>query len=95
MSNNKHTIKLDYEHSLIDVKKIDPSPFQVRKYFAEDVGIASRATDPIPLNASAASLRTLGSSAFIASISAAQKVSRSVPRLLQRTSEWVYSNLYA
>ncbi len=36
MSNKKHTVKLDYEHSLIDVKKIDPSPFQVRKFFDVD-----------------------------------------------------------
>ena len=36
MSKKKRNIKLDYEHTLIDVKKIDPSPFQVRKYFDED-----------------------------------------------------------
>jgi len=35
MSNKKHTVKLDYEHGLIDVKKIVPFPFQVRKYFDE------------------------------------------------------------
>ena len=32
----KHNIKLDYKHNVIDVKKIDPCPFQVRKYFDED-----------------------------------------------------------
>ena len=36
MTKKQHNIKLDYKHSLIDVKKIDPSPFQVRKYFDED-----------------------------------------------------------
>ncbi|GAH66686.1 unnamed protein product, partial [marine sediment metagenome] len=36
MSKKKHHINLDYKHSLIDVKKIDPSPFQVRKYFDQD-----------------------------------------------------------
>ena len=35
MSKKQYKIKLDYKHSLIDVKKIDPSPFQVRKFFAE------------------------------------------------------------
>ncbi|RLC29032.1 hypothetical protein DRH13_06300, partial [Candidatus Woesebacteria bacterium] len=32
----QHNIKLDYKHSLIDIKNIDPSPFQVRKYFDVD-----------------------------------------------------------
>ena len=36
MTKKQHNIKLDYKHRLIDVKKIDPSPFQVRKYFDED-----------------------------------------------------------
>jgi len=36
MSKRKYNIKLDYEHSLIDVQKIVPSPFQVRQYFDED-----------------------------------------------------------
>ncbi len=36
MPKKQPNIKLDYKHSLIDVKKIDPSPFQVRKYFDED-----------------------------------------------------------
>jgi len=36
MTKKQHNIKLDYKHSPIDVKKIDPSPFQVRKYFDED-----------------------------------------------------------
>ncbi len=27
MTKKQHNIKLDYKHSLIDVKKIDPSPF--------------------------------------------------------------------
>ena len=37
MSKKKqHNIKLAYKHSPIDVKKIDPSPFQVRKFFDED-----------------------------------------------------------
>jgi len=36
MTKKQHNIKLDSKHSVIDVKKIDPSPFQVRKYFDED-----------------------------------------------------------
>ncbi len=36
MSKKQHNIKLGYKHGLIDVNKIDPSPFQVRKYFDED-----------------------------------------------------------
>ncbi len=36
MPKKQHHINLDYEHSLIDVKKIVPSPFQVRKYFDQD-----------------------------------------------------------
>ncbi len=36
MSKKQHNIKPDYKHRVIDVKKIDPSPFQVRKYFDED-----------------------------------------------------------
>ncbi len=33
MAKKQHNVKLDYKHGVIDVKKIDPSPFQVRKYF--------------------------------------------------------------
>jgi len=33
MSKKQHKFRLDYKHSLIDIKKIDPSPFQVRKFF--------------------------------------------------------------
>ena len=36
MTKKQHNVKLDYKHGVIDVKKIDPSPFQVRKYFDED-----------------------------------------------------------
>ena len=36
MSKKKHHINLDYKQSLIDIDKIDPSPFQVRKYFDPD-----------------------------------------------------------
>jgi len=36
MSSKKHNTKLDYEHSLIDIDKIDTSSFQVRKYFDQD-----------------------------------------------------------
>ncbi len=36
MSNKQHNIKLDYIQRVIDVKKIDPSPYQLRKYFDED-----------------------------------------------------------
>ena len=37
MQKKKHHLNLDYEHGLIDIKKIDPSfPFQVRKYFDVD-----------------------------------------------------------
>ncbi len=36
MSNKKHHINLDYKQSFIDIDKIDPSPFQVRKYFDQD-----------------------------------------------------------
>ncbi len=36
MQKKKHHLNLDYEHGLIDIKKIDPSPFQVRKYFYVD-----------------------------------------------------------
>ncbi len=35
MQKKQPNIKLDYKHRLIDVNKIDPSPFQVRKYFDE------------------------------------------------------------
>ncbi len=36
MSKKKHHINLDYKESFIEIDKIDPSPFQVRKYFDED-----------------------------------------------------------
>ena len=36
MSKKKHHINLDYKQSFIDIDKIDPSPFQVRKYFDQD-----------------------------------------------------------
>jgi len=36
MPKKQHHIKLDYKHSLIDIKNIDPSPFQVRKFFDVD-----------------------------------------------------------
>jgi len=36
MSKKQPNIKLDYKHRLIDVNKIDPSPFQVRKFFEVD-----------------------------------------------------------
>ena len=36
MPKKRPNIKLDYKHGLIDVNKIDPSPFQVRKYFDQD-----------------------------------------------------------
>ena len=36
MSKKKHHINLDYKQNFIDIDKIDPSPFQVRKYFDQD-----------------------------------------------------------
>jgi len=33
LSKKQPNIKLDYKHRLVDVNKIDPSPFQVRKFF--------------------------------------------------------------
>ncbi len=36
MSKKQHNIGLDYIHRVIDLKKIDPSPFQLRKHFDED-----------------------------------------------------------
>jgi len=36
MSKKKHHINLDYKQNFIDIDKIDPSPFQVRKYFDGD-----------------------------------------------------------
>jgi len=36
MSKKKQHINLDYKQSFIDIDKIDPSPFQVRKYFDQD-----------------------------------------------------------
>ncbi len=36
MPKNQPNIKLDYKHRLIDIKKIDPSRFQVRKFFEVD-----------------------------------------------------------
>ncbi len=36
MSKKQHNIELDYIHRVIDVKKIDPSPYQIRKHFDED-----------------------------------------------------------
>jgi len=35
MSKTLHS-DLDYKHSVIDVKKIDPSPYQHRRHFDED-----------------------------------------------------------
>ncbi len=32
----QHNIELDYIHRVIDLKKIDPSPYQIRKHFDED-----------------------------------------------------------
>ncbi len=36
MSKKQHNIELDYIHRVIDLKKIDPSPYQIRKHFDED-----------------------------------------------------------
>ncbi len=36
MSKKQHNIELDYINRVIDLKKIDPSPYQVRKHFDED-----------------------------------------------------------
>ncbi|MBW2575501.1 MAG: ParB/RepB/Spo0J family partition protein, partial [Deltaproteobacteria bacterium] len=36
MPKRQANIKLDYKHRLIDVNEIDPSPFQVRKFFDDD-----------------------------------------------------------
>ncbi len=36
MSKKQHNIGLDYIQRVIDVQKIDPSPYQIRKYFDED-----------------------------------------------------------
>ncbi len=36
MSKKQHNIELDYILRVIDLKKIDPSPYQVRKHFDED-----------------------------------------------------------
>ena len=36
MPKKQPNIKLDYKHRLIDIKKTDPSPFQVRKFFEVD-----------------------------------------------------------
>ncbi len=36
MKKNKHR-NLDFMQKIIDVKKIDPSPYQVRKHFDEDI----------------------------------------------------------
>ncbi len=36
MSKKQHNIELDNKQRVIDLKKIDPSPFQLRKHFDED-----------------------------------------------------------
>ena len=36
MPKKQPNIKPDYKHGLIDVNEIDPSPFQVRKFFDDD-----------------------------------------------------------
>jgi len=36
MSKKQHNIKLDYIQRVIDLKKIDPSPYQLRKYSDQD-----------------------------------------------------------
>ncbi len=36
MSKKQHNIGLDYIQRVIDLKKIDPSPYQLRKHFDED-----------------------------------------------------------
>ena len=36
MSKKQHNIGLDYIQRVIDLKKIDPSPYQIRKHFDED-----------------------------------------------------------
>jgi len=36
MSKKQHNIELDYIQRVIDLKKIDPSPYQLRKYFDDD-----------------------------------------------------------
>jgi len=36
MSKRKHNSDLDYIQRVIDLRKVDPSPYQLRKYFDED-----------------------------------------------------------
>ena len=38
MSGKQHKTKLKYEQKVIDIKKIDPSPYQLRRDFDEVMG---------------------------------------------------------